>query len=105
MGSEGSLTTDFDLMRDVAAKIDARNDEIKGMLQSFIARMSSVPPTVWGGNAATAFKGVVERWNSESLRLQQSLQSIAETIRANERVLREAALSHSQQISSVAGNL
>jgi WXG100 family type VII secretion target len=105
MGSQGSLTTDFDLMRDVAGKIDARNDEIRGMLQSFIGRMISVPPTVWGGNAATAFKGVVDRWNSESMRLQQSLHGIAETIRANERVLREAALSHSQQIGSVAGNL
>ena len=49
----GSLTTDFDLMRDVAGKIDARNDEIRSMLQGFIGRMTSVPPSVWGGDAAT----------------------------------------------------
>ena len=101
----GSLTTDFDLMRNVAGKIDARNDEIRGMLHGFIGRMTSVPPSVWGGNAATAFKGVVDRWNSESMKLQQALQGIAETIRANEQALRQAADTHSAQIDAVAGNL
>ncbi|HEY7051963.1 MAG TPA: WXG100 family type VII secretion target [Mycobacterium sp.] len=101
----GSLTTDFDLMRDVAAKIDGRNDEIRTMLQGFIGRMTSVPPSVWGGNAATAFKSVVDRWNSESVRLQQALGGIAETIRANERVLRAAGDTHSQHIGAIAENL
>lgn len=101
----GSLTTDFDLMRDVASKIDIRTDEIRAMLQGFIGRMTSVPPSVWGGNAATAFKGVVDRWNSESVKLQQALGGIAETIRANERVLRDAGETHSQQIGAVAHNL
>src|SRR5262245_2161924 len=103
--SAGSLNTDFDLMRDVAGKIDARNDEIRTMLQGFIGRMTSVPPSVWGGTAATAFKGVVDRWNTESVRLQQALQGIAETIRANEAVLRDAGDTHSAQIGAVAGNL
>ena len=101
----GSLTTDFDLMRDVAGKIDARNDEIRTMLEGFIGRMTSVPPSVWGGNAATAFRGVVDRWNTESVKLQQALQGIAETIRANERILRDAGETHSAQIGAVAGNL
>jgi WXG100 family type VII secretion target len=101
----GSLTPDFDLMRDVAAKIDGRNGEIREMLQGFIGRMSSVPPSVWGGNAATAFKGVVDRWNTESVKLNHALQGIAETIRANERVLREAGESHSQQLGAIAQNL
>ena len=65
----------------------------------------SVPPAVWGGTAAIAFKGVVDRWNSESMKLHQALQGIAETIRANERALREAADKHSAQIGAVAGNL
>lgn len=101
----GSLTTDFDLMRSVAAKIDGRNDEIRSMLQGFIGRMTSVPPSVWGGNAATAFRGVVDRWNTESVKLQQALGGIAETIRANEQVLRQASETHSQQIGAVAQNL
>jgi WXG100 family type VII secretion target len=101
----GSLTTDFDLMRDVAVKIDGRNGEIRDMLQGFISRMTNVPPSVWGGNAATAFKGVVDRWNAESVKLQHALQGIAETIRANERVLREAGESHSQQLGSIAQSL
>jgi WXG100 family type VII secretion target len=101
----GSLNTDFDLMTAVAGKIDARNDEIRAMLQSFIGRMSSVPPSVWGGVAATRFKDVVERWNAESLRLHAALQTIAETIRSNERVLREATESHSHQIGAVGTTL
>jgi WXG100 family type VII secretion target len=101
----GSLSTDFDLMSDVAGKIDTRNDEIRSMLQGFISRMMSVPPSVWGGNAATAFRGVVDRWNTESVKLQQALQGISSTIRANEVALRQAGETHSQQIGAIAANL
>ena len=105
-GPTGSaLTTDFDLMIAVASKTDARNDEIRAMLQSFIGAMSSVPPSVWGGVAAARFREVMERWNTESLKLHSALQRIAETIRDNERVLREVAETHSQRIGSVAASL
>jgi uncharacterized protein YukE len=43
----------------------------------------------------------VDRWNGESTKLHTALQSIAETMRLNERALREAAESHSQQIGAV----
>lgn len=101
----GSLNTDFDLMATVAGKIDARNDEIRAMLQSFIGRMVSVPPSVWGGVAATRFRDVVDRWNAESTKLHIALQGIAETMRVNERALREAAESHSHQIGAVGTNI
>jgi ESAT-6 family protein len=101
----GSLNTDFDLMTAVAAKTDARNEEIRAMLQSFIGRMTSVPPSVWGGVAATRFRDVVDRWNAESVKLHAALQRIAETIRNNELTLREASESHSHQIGSVATTL
>jgi ESAT-6 family protein len=99
--SAGSLNTDFDLMTAVAAKIDTRNEEIRAMLQSFIGRMISVPQSVWGGAAATRFRAVVDRWNSESTKLHLALQDIAETMRFNERTLCEAAESHSHQIGAV----
>jgi WXG100 family type VII secretion target len=101
----GSLNTDFDLMAAVAGKTDARNEEIRAMLQSFIGRMSSVPPSVWGGVAATRFHDVVDRWNAESMKLHAALQRIAETIRQNQQTLREVSESHSHQIGSVAGGL
>ncbi len=101
----GSLNTDFDLMTAVAGKIDARNEEIRAMLQSFIGRMISVPPSVWGGVAATRFQEVVDRWKAESTKLHLALQEIAETMRLNERALREAAESHSHQIGAVGTNI
>ena len=101
----GSLNTDFDLMTAVAAKTDARNEEIRATLQSFIGRMSSVPPSVWGGVAAVRFRDVVERWNAESLKLHAALQRIAETIRQNQTTLREATDAHSHQIGAVATNI
>lgn len=101
----GSLNTDFDLMTAVAGKIDARNDEIRAMLQAFIGRMSSVPPSVWGGVAAVRFREVVDRWNTESTKLYVALQRIAETIRANEHTLRAAGESHSHHLGAVANNL
>ena len=100
-----ALTTDFELMVSIAGKTDARNEEIRAMLQSFIGRMSSVPPSVWGGAAAARFRDVVERWNAESLKLHAALQRIGENIRANERILREATDSHSQRIGAVAAEL
>ncbi|MGV0792780.1 WXG100 family type VII secretion target [Mycolicibacterium sp. XJ1819] len=101
----GPLTTDFGLMTAVANKTDARNEEIRAMLQSFIGRMSGVPPSVWGGVAASRFREVVERWNAESVKLHAALQRIAETIRLNQQTLHEAAESHSHQIGAVAHHL
>jgi WXG100 family type VII secretion target len=101
----GSLHTDLDLMTAVAGKVDTGNDEIRTMLQSFIGRMVNVPSSVWGGVAATRFRDVVDRWNAESAKLHIALQRIAETMRTNERALREAAESHSHQIGAVGTNI
>ncbi|MGE2730005.1 WXG100 family type VII secretion target [Mycolicibacterium vaccae] len=100
-----ALTTDLDLMIAIAGKTDARNDELRAMLSTFISAMSSVPASVWGGVAAVRFREVVERWNGESVRLHAALSRIAETIRDNERVLRAVGETHSQHIDSVAAGL
>jgi uncharacterized protein YukE len=99
--TSGALNADFGLMSTVAGKIDSRNEETGAMLRTFIGQMSTVPPSVWGGVAAVRFREVVDRWNAESLALHQSLQRIAETIRLNERTLRESAEGHSHRIASV----
>jgi WXG100 family type VII secretion target len=100
-----TLNADFDLMRSVAGTTDARNEEIRAMLQTFIGGMSSVPPSVWGGMAAARFKDVVDRWNAESMRLYHVLHAIAETIRHNEAALREAGQNHAHHIAAVGGDL
>ncbi len=100
-----TLTTDFDLMRSVAATTDARNEEIRATLQAFIGRVSGVPASVWGGLAAARFKEVVDRWNAEWMRLYQVLHAIAETIRHNEAALREAGLNHAHHIAAAGGDL
>jgi WXG100 family type VII secretion target len=100
-----ALSTDFDLMRSVAAAIDTRNEEIRAALQAFIGRMSGVPQSVWGGLAASRFKDVVHRWNAESMKLHQALHGIAEAIRYNEVALRDAAEDHALHIGAAAGDL
>ncbi len=105
MGTSNTLSTDFDLMRSVASTTDTRNEEIRAMLQAFIGRMSSVPPSAPGGFAAARFKDVVDRWNTESMRLYHVLHDIAETIRHNEAVLQEAGQTHAHHIVAVGGNL
>ena len=104
-GGGNALSADFDLMRSVAGSIDTRNEEIRGTLQAFIGRMSSVPPSVWGGMAASRFKDVVQRWDGEAMKLHQALREIAETIRCNEASLRDAAEIHAQHIAAASGNL
>jgi WXG100 family type VII secretion target len=100
-----ALSTDFDLMRSVAAAIDSRNEEIRAALHAFIGRMSAVPQSVWGGAAASRFKDVVHRWDAESMKLHQALHSIAETIRYNQVALQDAADSHAVHIGAAAGSL
>lgn len=100
-----ALRTDFDLMRAVASTTDDRNEEIRAMLQAFIGRMSSVPPSVWGGLAAARFKDVVDRWNAESMRLYQVLHKIAETIRHNESMLQDAGHNHANHIATAGADL
>jgi WXG100 family type VII secretion target len=103
--SQGALATDFALMQAVATTTDARSAEIRAVLHAFIGRMTAVPPSVWSGAAAVRFKDVVDRWNSESTRLCHALDTIAETIRYNERILHEAADQHAQQIAATAADL
>jgi WXG100 family type VII secretion target len=105
MGTPNTLSTDFDLMRSVAATTDTRNEEIRAMLQAFIGRISSVPPSVWGGLAAARFKDVVDRWNAESMRLYHVLHTIAETIRHNQATLQEAGQDHAHHIAAAGGDL
>ena len=100
-----TLSTDFDLMRSVAATTDTRNEEIRAMLQAIIGRISSVPPSVWGGIAAVRFRDVVDRWNAESMRLYHVLHNIAETIRHNEAALQEAGQAHAHHIAAAGGHL
>ncbi|WP_299562981.1 WXG100 family type VII secretion target [uncultured Mycolicibacterium sp.] len=100
-----ALTTDLGLMAAVAGHIDTRNDELRTMLQAFIGRMSAVPASVWGGVAAGRFRTVVDRWHAEADTLHTALGRIAETIRHNERLLREAAEAHAQRLDAVAGGL
>ncbi|MCA4724896.1 WXG100 family type VII secretion target [Mycolicibacterium fortuitum] len=100
-GLTGPLGTDFEVMTSVAGRIDVLNDDVRAMLQSFIGKMSSVPPSVWGGVAAARFRDVVDRWNSESLTLHTSLGRIADSIRINERTLRSAADNHAQRLGAV----
>lgn len=97
--TSNALNTDFAMMSTVAGKIDGRNEEVRAMLQTFIGQMTNVPPSVWGGAAATRFRAVVDRWNTESVALHASLQRISETIRVNERALREAADQHAHRIA------
>lgn len=105
MATPNTLSTDFDLMRSVAGTTDARNEEIRAMLQAFIGRMSAVPPSVWGGVAAARFKDVVDRWNAESVRLYHVLHAIGETIRHNAVTLHEAGHDHATHIAAAGGTL
>lgn len=105
MAAINAVSTDFDLMRSVAGTTDARNEEIRAMLQAFVGRMSGVPASAWGGLAATRFKDVMERWNAESVRLYHALHAIADTIRRNAASLQEAGQSHADHIAAAAADL
>ena len=43
-------------MHSAAEATDARSAEIRALLQACIGRLTAVPPSVWGGAAATRFR-------------------------------------------------
>lgn len=100
-----ALNTDLELMHSVAGQIDVRNQELRAVLGTFIGRMCSVPASVWGGAAAVRFREVLDSWNTESMALHHALERIAETMRLNERTLRETADSHAHRIGAVSNQL
>ncbi|OBF16163.1 WXG100 family type VII secretion target [Mycobacterium sp. ACS4331] len=100
-----TLSTDFALMGRAAAATDARSAEVRALLQTFLARMTAVPPSVWSGPAATVFHDAVGRWSAESNRLCSALDGIAATIRSNEQSLREAADTHARHLGAAAADL
>jgi uncharacterized protein YukE len=51
------------------------------------------------------FKEVVDRWNTESMRLYHVLHDIAATIRFNEAALRAAGENHAHHIAAAGGHL
>ena len=105
MAASNTLCTDLDLMRSVAGTTDARNEEIRALLQVFVGRMNTVPPSAWGGLAAARFKEVMDRWNAESVRLYHALNTIADTIRHNAAALQEAGQNHAHHIAAAGGDL
>jgi len=105
MAASNTLCTDLDLMRSVAGNTDARNEEIRALLQVFVGRMNTVPPSAWGGLAAARFKEVMDRWNAESVRLYHALNSIADTIRHNAAALQEAGQNHAHHIAAAGAGL
>jgi WXG100 family type VII secretion target len=105
MAASNTLCTDLDLMRSVAGNTDARNEEIRALLQVFVGRMNTVPPSAWGGLAAARFKEVMDRWNAESVRLYHALNTIADTIRHNAAALQEAGQNHAHHIAAAGGDL
>ncbi len=101
-----TLSTDFDLMRSVSAAIDTHNEEIRAALQAFIGRMSSVPPSVWGGIAAARFKDVVHRWNAESVKLHHALRAASRRPFATTKLhCGTRADNHALHIGAAGGNL
>jgi WXG100 family type VII secretion target len=105
MAASNTLSTDLDLMRAVAGTTDARNEEIRALLQAFVGRMNGVPPSAWGGPAAARFKYVMDRWNAESVRLYHALNTIADTIRHNAAALQEAGQNHAHHVAAAGANL
>jgi len=85
-----TLSTDFALMAQAAAATDARSTEVRGLLHTFIARMTAVPPTVWSGASAVVFRDVVDRWNSESMRLCAALDGIEQKLKQLKLSIRNA---------------
>lgn len=53
-GLTGPLGTDFEVMTSVAGRIDVLNDDVRAMLQTFIGKMSSVPPVSVGRSGCRA---------------------------------------------------
>lgn len=100
----GMFKTESDVMLATAGRVDDTNSQVQGELSRLQGVVDGVRGS-WAGSAQMSFDQLMVRWNTSARELQEALNSIAQTIRANARSFDAAEADNAQALSAVSGGL
>ncbi|MDG3010015.1 WXG100 family type VII secretion target [Rhodococcus sp. D2-41] len=103
MGSPMMRATQSDM--DIAARHVADvNQQVQGELKALQGKLEMLQGS-WVGISATEFHNIMERYQADSMKLSQALESISENIKANGSKFQESVEEHARILRSAGGGL
>jgi WXG100 family type VII secretion target len=99
MAGGGYGTTPEEMQR-AAARVMSVNDQVQANLASLRNQMAPLAGA-WQGQAATAFQGLMARWDTDARSLNEALRGIGEAIRGTGQNYAQAEEQHSQSLSAI----
>lgn len=100
----GMYQTTPEEMQRAAAQVQQVNDQVQARLSQLRNQLAPLAGA-WQGEAATAFHGLMERWNTDAAQLSQALRGIGEAIQTSGRSYQQAEESQQQSMSSITSAL
>lgn len=98
------FNTNIGVMDTAAGRVDTVNDEITGLLRKVADSVDALSGTVWTGAGQARFAVIMSNWQQQSIKLNDALSGIAQTLRSNSSFLDSADQDSAAQLSRVAAN-
>lgn len=77
------FNTHIEVMDTAAVRVDEVNDEIDRLLRGVSGSVSQLAGSVWTGAAQARFTQIMTEWQQQSVKLNNALAGISETLRSN----------------------
>lgn len=99
----GFGTTPEEMQR-AALQVQQVNEQVQARLAQLRNQLAPLAGA-WKGEAATAFQGLMVRWDTDARQLNQALQGIGEAIQVSGRGYLQAEEAHKQSMTSITSAL
>lgn len=96
--------TTFEEMQAGATHIDDVNQQINGLLSQLRGQLAPLP-SLWRGQASTAFVNLMARYDSSAARISEALTAIAEQVRGSSATYAAEEETHSASLSQISNAL
>lgn len=94
----------FAEMQAGAQHINEVDDQINGLLSSLRGQLAPLP-SIWRGQASTAFVNLMARYDASSAKISEALKAIADQVRASNTTYMAEEDTHSASLSQITSAL
>jgi WXG100 family type VII secretion target len=100
----GRFQTTPEEMRRAAGQVRQVNEQVQAVLAQLRSQLGPLA-AAWRGEAATAFAGLLRRWDADARQLGQALSGIAEAIDGSAAGYQRAEGAHRQSLTAITSAL
>ncbi|HEY2207392.1 MAG TPA: WXG100 family type VII secretion target [Pseudonocardia sp.] len=104
IGTAGSFGTTPEEMQRAAQQVRQVNEQVQAGLCQLRNQLAPLAGA-WKGEAATAFQGLMARWDTDARQLNQALRGIGDAISSSGAQYRRAEDAHRQSMSQITSAL